>query len=243
MAIKISKLWNDWVFKDLTKESKLLYIYLATSPEINSLGLRCLGAKEIGEDLGYDLKTVRETTRELISKDLIKVYRTGTHVWFFVMGHYLSLPKTQNIKIRVTTEATKIPKELIEDLKSDGLFPDFEETFKFVPPTKEEVASYCISKGFRINVEEYLKYYTERDWKDSRNKYVKDWKGKLRKVWFRNAEQIPKCDDAPKGYEHLFIEVDGNIITPDHWSNGKPVSKKGFIQNERLQQEYLKQKS
>ena len=50
---------------------------------------------------------------------------------------------------------------------------------KFVPPTLEEVTSYCQERNSPVNPKEFFDYYSIGDWKDSQGNKVKNWKQKL----------------------------------------------------------------
>ncbi len=50
---------------------------------------------------------------------------------------------------------------------------------RFVPPTLEEVKSYCEEKNFDIDYKAFYDYYNVSNWKDSEGKQVKNWKQKM----------------------------------------------------------------
>lgn len=54
---------------------------------------------------------------------------------------------------------------------------------KFIPPTIDEVKAYIKEKNLNVDAVIFWNYYTEQDWKDSRNKPVLNWKGKMWAVW------------------------------------------------------------
>ena len=58
---------------------------------------------------------------------------------------------------------------------------------KFIPPTVEEVHAYCLEKGYQIDAERFVDYYTANGWKVGRNS-MKDWKAAVR-TWRRNSTQ------------------------------------------------------
>ena len=72
---------------------------------------------------------------------------------------------------------------------------------KFVPPTKSEVISYFLEKGYtQESACTAFDYYDVADWADSNGKKVKNWKQKMIAAWFkeenkagyRNPNQPPK---------------------------------------------------
>jgi len=63
----------------------------------------------------------------------------------------------------------------------------------FIPPQIEEVKLFFEENGY-VNGEKAWNYYNDADWKDSTGKPVKNWKQKMRGVWFKdeNRKQAPK---------------------------------------------------
>lgn len=47
---------------------------------------------------------------------------------------------------------------------------------RFTPPTTDEVAEYCKTRGNGIDAEYFIAYYANRDWKLSNGRKMKDWK-------------------------------------------------------------------
>lgn len=71
----------------------------------------------------------------------------------------------------------------------------------FVPPTIEEMEQYCKEKGYKIDVKMVHAYYADNGWKDARGNKVKNWKGKLNSVWFKEENKIHREDYLrPKTY-------------------------------------------
>lgn len=50
---------------------------------------------------------------------------------------------------------------------------------KFVPPTLEEVQSYCESRNSDVDPKKFFEYYDAGGWKDAKGNSVKNWKQKL----------------------------------------------------------------
>lgn len=58
---------------------------------------------------------------------------------------------------------------------------------RFVPPTVDEIQNYFVENGYTAEAAgKAWKYYNEANWKDSTGKEVKNWKQKMRGVWFRD---------------------------------------------------------
>ena len=57
----------------------------------------------------------------------------------------------------------------------------------FVPPSLEEVQSYCSERGNRVSAEQFVDYYTANGWVQGRQgKPLRDWKAAVR-TWERNG--------------------------------------------------------
>ena len=60
------------------------------------------------------------------------------------------------------------------------------EEKKFVPPTVDDVIKYFQENGYsEKSGKNAFYYYEEGDWKDSRGQSVRNWKQKMRGVWFK----------------------------------------------------------
>lgn len=71
---------------------------------------------------------------------------------------------------------------------------------KFVAPSEDEVCDYFRENGYSVQVgSTAFKYYDEAGWKDSTGKPVKNWKQKMRGVWFRD-EHLAKTDEPPEDF-------------------------------------------
>jgi len=60
----------------------------------------------------------------------------------------------------------------------------------FTPPTLEEVKTYVTERGNIIDAVKFYEYFTEGEWFDSNGKKVKNWKQKMRGVWFKDENKI-----------------------------------------------------
>lgn len=56
---------------------------------------------------------------------------------------------------------------------------------RFKPPSREEVQAYILEKGYRVDAERFIDYYTSNGWKVGKNP-MKDWKAAVR-TWARNG--------------------------------------------------------
>jgi hypothetical protein len=248
MAVNVSRLWRDGVFQSYTPEAKLLYIYLVTSPNLNSLGLLNITPNSAMFDLEMEEAEFRRACKLLTSSATVSIFKVSGQVYFFITAHFATLPKSITVSKRATKDLTALPDDVKEELDRLGLTPDIEKHSEFIPPTTDEVEQYSLSKGYLVNAQEFIEFYEngakrfgKKGWYDSRGKSVKDWRAKLRKVWFKDENKLKECKDAPKGYEFFAIKYEGGLISPDFWSKGLPMSKKGLAPSKMLQREYKAQ--
>ncbi|KKN75910.1 hypothetical protein LCGC14_0376180 [marine sediment metagenome] len=50
---------------------------------------------------------------------------------------------------------------------------------KFIPPTLAEVYDYITEKGYKVDAEKFMEYFTVGDWIDSKGNKVRNWKQKI----------------------------------------------------------------
>ena len=89
---------------------------------------------------------------------------------------------------------------------------------RFTPPTIEEVRAYAQEKGYRIDPEHFVDYYTSNGWKVGRNP-MKDWRATVRTWASRDKAQSPVQGSQSLGVGE-FINSKG-IRT--YGSSGQPV--------------------
>lgn len=63
--------------------------------------------------------------------------------------------------------------------KGEGEGESKKKNTRFAPPTLAEIKAYITEKGFRVDAERFLDYYTANGWMVGKNK-MKDWKAAVR---------------------------------------------------------------
>lgn len=72
-------------------------------------------------------------------------------------------------------------------------------------PSIEEVKEYFKSKGYtEESAAKFHEYYSVNDWKDSRDKPVKNWKQKCLSVWFKPEYLIKETTKEHTESKFLF---------------------------------------
>lgn len=242
--INVGKLWRKGSFKNIPATSKMIYIYLITSPNLTGLGLLNISPDTIQSDLNISTQELRENCKAILNKNLIHIFNIGGDIFFFIPNHFKSISKSENNIEKCKDEVSSLPAKLFDLLHTKELLPDLDKYFTFVPPTVEQVEEFCLSEGYMIDAEEFISFYEgqgeiqrKQGWYDTRGKRVRNWKQKLKLVWFKNDRRLNKCEDAPKGFEYFFVRNGNRIIQPDGWREGKPYSK-NFTDNTVLKDEY-----
>jgi hypothetical protein len=244
MSVKVSKLWGNNKFNNLTNISKLFYIYLVTNPSINTVGVLSLNLKVVEAQLTLTMEQIRDSTKELISNGYLYVKQFNSAVYFIVPAHFNTLAKSDSTILKITKDLEALPDGLRDFLNTLNI-NTLSKARVFVKPTKKEVLDYSTSNGYTINADSFINYYqSEADkrgrsdvWINSRGKVVRDWKATLRNVWFKDENKLKECKGAPKGFEHFYIELKGKSYSPDFWKNNLPQSK-DFLISKELQKEY-----
>jgi hypothetical protein len=63
---------------------------------------------------------------------------------------------------------------------------DIKKSSHFVPPSLQEVQTYCKERNNSINAEQFIDHYTANGWIQGKGKPIKDWKAAVR-TWERNG--------------------------------------------------------
>ena len=76
---------------------------------------------------------------------------------------------------------------------------------RFSPPTVEQVQAYCTEKGYGVDAERFVDYYTSNGWMVGKN-HMKDWKAAVR-TWSR--KETP--NNGKTGSEQVWPSI-GTIV-------------------------------
>lgn len=106
-------------------------------------------------------------------------------------------------------EEEKEKEELLKKDISNEISKKSTRQKKFVPPTVEEVASYCLERKNKVDAAYFVDHYTSNGWKVGKQN-MKDWKAAVR-TWEKNGYNQPsKKQDAaePNGYSFDLEEYE-----------------------------------
>ena len=110
-------------------------------------------------------------------------------------------------RIKRNTENTDVQNVIHTDTDTDTV-PDTDtvcvkgvqggKAQRFLPPTHTDVQNYCDSKGYKIDVDRFIDFYTSKGWTVGKSP-MKDWRAAVRN-WAKNDRASPK-KNAFTGYE------------------------------------------
>lgn len=118
-------------------------------------------------------------------------------------------PNTTVYETYQEKEEEKEKEELLKKDISNEISKKSTRQKKFVPPTVEEVASYCLERKNKVDAAYFVDHYTSNGWKVGKQN-MKDWKAAVR-TWEKNGYNQPsKKQDAvePNGYSFDLEEYE-----------------------------------
>lgn len=97
------------------------------------------------------------------------------------------------------SEETPITTESKHDLPT---IKEVKKERSITPPTLEEIIEYFNQNGYKkTEAEKAFNFYAARGWKDSNDRKVKNWKLKMKEVWFKPENKIkPQTQIIPTFY-------------------------------------------
>lgn len=200
-----TNLFSDEWFCELSKDTKLFFIYFITS--CDHAGVLRLNKKLCEFQTG--IKSLETVTKEL-GNCLVTVKDGMYFMPKFLKFQYPNFPKS---KVKQQEGAVKILNSLgisIEDINSylslgkeltnsyvsgSDIVSDSEKNKKdkknlFVPPSCVEVENYFMENNYtQESGRKAWHYYQTANWNDSHGKPVKNWKQKMQGVWFKDENK------------------------------------------------------
>lgn len=99
--------------------------------------------------------------------------------------------QTETNENKTEQNETNSPKEKEKDKDKEKE----DKKDRFSPPTVEQVREYCRERGNNIDPEYFVVYYTNRDWKLSNGRNMKDWRLAV-VTWEKNNFSKPAATPA-----------------------------------------------
>lgn len=98
-------------------------------------------------------------------------------------------PNTSVYETYQEKEEEKEKEELLKKDISNEISKKSTRQKKFVPPTVEEVAAYCLERKNKVDAAYFVDHYTSNGWKVGKQN-MKDWKAAVR-TWEKNGYNQP----------------------------------------------------
>lgn len=112
-------------------------------------------------------------------------------------------PNTTVYETYQEKEEEKEKEELLKKDISNEISQKSTRQKKFVPPTVEEVAAYCLERKNKVDAAYFVDHYTSNGWKVGKQN-MKDWKAAVR-TWEKNGYNQPsKKQDALEPNDYSF---------------------------------------
>ena len=73
----------------------------------------------------------------------------------------------------------KIKENKSKDIKENNTEVLQKKSYRFSPPTLEEIKAYILEKGYAVDADRFFNFYESKGWYVGKNK-MKDWKAAVR---------------------------------------------------------------
>ena len=141
------------------------------------------------ECCGISTATAKRTLKSLIEKGFI--IRNKVVVGENIRSIYIATRVS-----KCTPMAQNEPREGIKmnpnnkDININNNTFSNKETGRFKKPSIEEIRSYCLEKGSRVDPEQFFNFYESNGWMVGKN-HMKDWKAAVR-TWEKREKEVPQ---------------------------------------------------
>lgn len=200
----------DWAFEQAVKGSaKPVLVALAYSH--NQITKRCFPSlARISHLSGVERKAVQRGIKKLVELGLVEVTKTLGKSSNYVLKMDVLIEATSTQLVLSKEETTQgqlglptygqlgLPgrdncayeqgsnKEYNKEVVREVVKKPKRERKKFVPPTLSKIREYVIENDLWLDCEYFFNFYDSNDWRDSNDKPVKSWKGKVRSWHAKN---------------------------------------------------------
>lgn len=131
-------------------------------------------------------------------------------------GKLESGQSTDNVLDNFRQEKEIRDKRLDKDIKKKDTHSvsQKEKAKRFIPPTLEEVESYCLERKNGIDFERFIDFYQSKDWYIGKNK-MKDWKASIRTWESKNKSELKQGNFSQR--EYTDEQLKGCITDLENW--------------------------
>lgn len=123
-------------------------------------------------------------------------------------GGKASASKSKQMEANAT-KCDQVQHDTVPDPEPDTPKSESNRRKRFVPPTEDEVSVYVSEKGYNVDPEQFIAYYSSQGWKKNNGLPVTDWKAAVRTWVRRNKPQAPPGNrfqnftQRPNNYDDL----------------------------------------
>lgn len=90
------KIWNDFKFMELSKDGKLVFLYLLTHPSMTALGAMRASVPGLAAELIWPEKDFKKAFSEVLSRDMVRHDATSSFLWLPKFLKY-NKPESPNV--------------------------------------------------------------------------------------------------------------------------------------------------
>lgn len=173
---------QEWLGKDITKYQAIIDLYMMADKSGDKAVVRT-SENELSKRWGWNRRRVGNFLTDLEQKSIAKISKQKGG-------------NTRNCTTNCTTNGTTKNKEMSL------------QNITYVPPTIEDVKTYCAERNSPIDAEVFYDYYATRGWKIGKDKTpIDDWKACLRSWEHKEYRQTNLREEAPENeYEFWRLE-------------------------------------
>lgn len=164
---------------------------------------------KLADAWGWSESSVRQFIKLLVKEKMIIILSSRHYTLYEVVNYcvYQSLDNAELEEIsnaqkthrKRTLNAQKTLNNNDKNIKNDKKIKDIcgasPPTYNFIPPTIDEVKTYCTERHNKVDPEKWHDFYTSKNWMIGKNK-MKDWKAAVR-TWER-SEQAQQQSRVPQ---------------------------------------------
>lgn len=208
--IKLHRQFLEWEWYD-NKNVKIVFLHCLFRAnfkdqkwhgKIIKAGQFVTSLQHLAAESGLSIKQTRTALEKLKSTGEIDTQTTSQYSiitvnnWdkWQIEGKQKTNERQTEDKQTATIEERKECKE-----GKNNIYKDTQK--KFIPPSLEEVKSYCLERNNDIDAERFINFYESKGWFVGKNK-MKDWKAAIR-TW-ENKQKSSKPQQATERVEDDF---------------------------------------
>jgi hypothetical protein len=199
--IKLYRKFSEWEWFNIS-EMVHLFIYLLLNANheegtwrgiIIKRGQILTGLNTLNEKTGISIRSLRtcldrlQKTKEIDRQTTNKYSLITICNYESYQGNGITTDKQPDKQPTSNRQATDKQPTTNKNNKEEKELKNEKNNKRFSPPSVDEVILYFIENGYtEESGRKAFNYYSVMNWKDSKGSQVKNWKGKMIAVWFKD---------------------------------------------------------